>query len=290
MSIRLGRRAIRLQACDSASRITCTRGQQGSLTFIGPVAADEIGYATQALGCLSLLGARNQSRRYVLAMGVRHMTSDPLLHEDLFGMAEARRARRSEHDDDMHRRGMTASGAHFPTADQLLRGYPLLGQDIARDIQCFVASVLLDQTDAETLSSLQHLNKASREIGADGALNEASILDAIRKCRFSSESDRDGAIRLRCVIYAALLGDVDAAQRVAGEAALFAYVQDWHLEGDGSELVWQALAWAALSSARLEPFRALTYPISKMSSVKERIDAFAYEFRLQVGRVLPELD
>lgn len=218
------------------------------------------------------------------------MTSVPSFHEDILGMAEARRARRAEHNDDTHRRAMAASGVHFPTADQLLRGYPLLGRDIARDIQCFVASVSLEQTDAETLCSLQELDSASRAIGADGALDEASVLDAIRKCRFSSDSDKDGTIRLRCVIYAAFLGDVDAAQRVAGEAALLAYVQDWHLEGDGSELVWQALAWAALSSARLEPFRVLTYPISRGSSVRGRIDSFADEFRLRVGRVLPELD
>lgn len=218
------------------------------------------------------------------------MTSDPSLHEEISGMADARRARRSEHNNDMHRRGMAASGEHFPTADQLLRGYPLLGQDIRRDIQYFVSSVLLKQTDAETLSSLQQLDQASRAIGADGALDEALVLDAIRKCRFSSDSEKDGTIGLRCVIYAAFLGDVDAAQRVAGEAALLAYVQDWHLEGDGSELVWQALAWAALSSARRGPLRTLAYPISKGSSVRDRIDTFADEFRLRVGRVLPELD
>jgi hypothetical protein len=218
------------------------------------------------------------------------MTWVPKFNEDISGVAEARRARKAEHQDDTRRREMAASGQLFPTADQLLRGYPLLGQDIAKDIQCFVALASLDQTDAETLRILEELDNASRAIGADGSLDESCVLDAIRKCRFSSDSDKDGTSRLRCVIYAALLGDVDAAQTVAGEAAVLAYVQDWHLEGDGSEIAWQAMAWAAFSSARLGPFRILPYPISEMTSVKERIDAFADEFRLRVGRVLPELD
>jgi hypothetical protein len=92
------------------------------------------------------------------------------------------------------------------------------------------------------------------------------------------------------MIYAALLGDVDAAHAVAAEAALAAYVQDWHLEGDGRDLVWQAAAWSAFAAVRVGPFRRLPYAISEVPSVRDRVDAFAEEFRLQANRLFAEVD
>ncbi len=214
----------------------------------------------------------------------------PPIHEEILGMAQARRDRRSARHADEANRRETSLGARLPSAEELLRGHPLLGKDIRRDIEGFVDSAFVELTDEEAAASLRRLAEASRVGKQDGEPDDTAILSALRACRLSSEADADGSIRLRCVIYAALLGDVDAARAVAAEAALAAYVQDWHLEGDGSELVWQAAAWSAYAAAQVGPFRRLPYAITEMPSARERVDAFADEFRLRVGRVAVEVD
>ncbi len=156
-------------------------------------------------------------------------------------MAQARRDRRAARVADESRRAMAASGTCLPSADELLRGHPVLERDIGRDIEGFVQSASQDLRDPEALESLRRLAQAARFGGKGRHADDGAILDALRACRLSPEADPEGSIRLRCVLYAALLGDVDAAHAVAAEAALAAYVQDWHLEGDGSDLVWQAL-------------------------------------------------
>lgn len=158
--------------------------------------------------------------------------------------------------------------------------------DIACDVREFVAVASKGLADLAALESLERLGQAAAERGP----GDAAILAALKACRLSTEADPDGSVRLRCVIYAALLGDVDAAHSVAAEAALAAYVQDWHLEGDGSDLVWQAVAWSAYAAASVGSFRRLPFAITEMSSVRERVDAFADEFRLKVGRLSAELD
>lgn len=214
----------------------------------------------------------------------------PLDHEEILGMAQARDGRRAARIADEAKRLEAAAGTRLPSTDALLRGHPLLGGDIRRDIEGFVEHVSHDLADAEAAASLRRLVEASRLDMRCGVADGAAILEALGACRLSDEADPDGNLRLRCVIYAALLGDIDAAHAVAAEAALSAYVQDWHLEGDGSDLVWQAAAWSALAAARVGPFRPLPYAISKMPSVRGRVDAFADEFRLRVGRVLKELE
>lgn len=205
-------------------------------------------------------------------------------------MAQARRDRRSARLADGASRRESSSGTRLPSADGLLRGHPLLGEDIRRDIEGFVAAAVTGLTDEEATASLRRLAEASRAGGRNGEADGTSLLSALRACRLSPEADPDGSIRLRCVIYAALLGDVDAAHVVASEAALAAYVQDWHREGDGSELVWQAAAWSAFAASQVGPLRRLPYAITEMSTARERVDAFADEFRLKVGRLLPEVD
>lgn len=211
------------------------------------------------------------------------------IHEEILGMAQSRRDREAARVADGARRRMAASGTRLPSADELLRGHHVLGGDIRRDIEGFVESALSGSRDPETLASLRRLAETARPV-AQGGGDDDAVLAAISACRLSPEADPDGSLRLRCVIYAALLGDVDAAHAVAAEAALAAYVQDWHLEGDGSELVWQAVAWSAYAAAEVGPFRRLPYEITEMSSARERVDAFADEFRLKVCRVAAELN
>jgi len=214
----------------------------------------------------------------------------PVNYEEILGMAQARRDRAGRRDEDGRLRAAAASGDRHPTADELMRGHPLQGRDLACDVREFVAKATQGITDPAALESLGRLGRAARDAGSGGTTDGAAILAAIRSCRLSPEADPDGSVRLRCVIYAALLGDVDAAHSVAAEAALAAYVQDWHLEGDGSDLVWQAVAWSAYAAASVGPFRRLPFAITEMSSVRERVDAFADEFRLKVGRLSAELD
>ncbi len=218
------------------------------------------------------------------------MPSVPPALDEILGMAQARRDRAAARAADRERRGAAASGSILPSADQLLRGHPPLGGDIRTDIQGFVGSVPAESLDREAAASLRALSEAARRAAPGGGIDGAAVLSVLRACRIPPQSDPDGTLRLRCVIYAALLGDADAALAVAGEAALLAYVQDWHLEGDGTELVWQAAAWAAFGSQRLGPLRRLPWSISEMASTRDRVDAFADEFRLKVSRHLPELE
>ncbi|KQQ84197.1 hypothetical protein [Aureimonas sp. Leaf324] len=218
------------------------------------------------------------------------MPSVPTALEEILGMAQARRDRAAARAADGERRGAAASGSVLPSADQLLHGHPPLGGDIRTDIQEFVGSVPDGSVDREAAASLRALSDAARRAAPGGGVDGVAVLAALRACRIAPPSDPDGTLRLRCVIYAALLGDAEAALAVAGEAALLAYVQDWHLEGDGTELVWQAAAWAAFGSSRLGPLRRLPWPISEMGLTRDRIDAFADEFRLKVSRHLPELE
>ncbi len=216
----------------------------------------------------------------------RPVAAVPLNHEEILGMSEARHYRAARRDEDARLRAAAASGDRHPTADDLLRGHPLQGGNLARDVREFVARASKGLTDPAALESLRRLERAASET----APNAEAVLAAVRTCRLSPEADPDGSLRLRCVIYAALLGDVDAAHAVAAEAALAAYVQDWHLESDGSELVWQAAAWSAYAAARLGPFRRLPYAVTEMPSARERVDAFADEFRLKVFRLSSEVD
>jgi hypothetical protein len=217
------------------------------------------------------------------------VTVVPTNHEEILGMAQARRDRARRREEDRHLRAATASGARHPTVDDLLRGHPLQGGELARDVREFVAVAVDGLVDPASVESLKRLGNAARQAGPGGSADGAAILAAIQACCFSPEADPNGTIRLRCVIYAALLGDVDAAHAVAAEAALVAYTQDWHLEGDGSDLVWQAAAWSAFAAGRVGPFRRLPYTISEMPSVRDRVDAFAEEFRLRVGRLFVEV-
>ncbi|WP_156386775.1 hypothetical protein [Aureimonas sp. Leaf454] len=218
------------------------------------------------------------------------MTAVPLNHEEILGMAQARRDRRAAKLADGARRLAAASGTRLPSADELLRGHPVLGEDIRRDIEGFVDRALRGLRHPEATESLRRLAEAARGTIQDARGGDDAILAAIRACSLPPEADPDGTIRLRCVIYAALLGDVDAAHVVAAEAALAAYVQDWHLEGDGSDLVWQAVGWSAFAASRVEAFRPLPYALAEMPSVRDRVDAFAEDFRLKVGRLLDETD
>lgn len=212
----------------------------------------------------------------------------PMNHDELFGIAQARRDRAAKRDEDLSRRASAAAGDRHPTADELLRGYPLQGGDLGRDVAEFVARTSAGLADVDALESLTRLANAVSGAAAGGA-GVGAVLAALRACRIAPDADPDGTLRLRCVIYAALLGDVDAAHAVAAEAALAAYVQDWHLEGDGSDLVWQSAGWSAFAAACVGPFRCLPYTISEMPSARERVDAFAEEFRLRVGRLSAEV-
>ncbi len=205
-------------------------------------------------------------------------------------MEAARQERELAREADLRRRVEAAEGSYLPTADQLLRGYPFMGGDMAADIRAFVAALALDRLDREALDSLHRLGATTRGLKLGDASADAAILDALGSCHFDETSDPNGTTRLRCVIYAAFLGDVEATQIVAAEAALMAYVQEWHREGDGTDLVWQAMAWSALSAVRMGPFRKPPYPVSEMASTRDRIDAFADEFRTQVFRLSREVD
>lgn len=204
-------------------------------------------------------------------------------------MAQARRDREARRAEDQCRREQAASGSRHPSADELLRGHPLQGRDIGVDIQEFVRTALPRTGDVDATQSLRRIALAAARPGLGGGPDGEGILAALLECRLSPEADPDGSLRLRCVIYAALLGDMDAAHAVAAEAALAAYVQDWHIEGDGSDLVWQAAGWSAYASSRAGPFRQLPYPITEMDCPRARVDAFADELRLRVARVLSEV-
>ncbi len=210
--------------------------------------------------------------------------------EEILGMGHARRMRGQRRAEAAEMMSRAAEGDHLPTTDQLLRGYPFLGGDMVLDIRSFVAAASSEALDREEFESLRRLTAATQGERLDGLSADAAILDALGACRFTETSDPEGSIRLRCVIYAAFLGDMEAALVVAAEAALMAYMQEWHREGDGSDAVWQALAWCALSASKMGPLRSPPHPVSEMASTRDRLDAFADEFRTRVFRLAREVD
>ncbi len=217
------------------------------------------------------------------------MPSETQELDEILGVRAARRMRGQRRAEAAAIFREAAEGRLLPTSDQLLRGCPFLGGDMASDIRAFVAETPRGALDQEALDSLRRVDAATRGADSNEASVDAAILDALGACSFTDASDPDGTLRLRCVIYAAFLGDIDAMHAVAAEAALMAYMQEWHREGDGTDLVWQALAWCALSAVQMGPFRKPPHPVSEMASTRDRIDAFADEFRTQVFRLAREV-
>lgn len=206
----------------------------------------------------------------------------------MFGMAEARRDRAAARRDDRRRRMQASAGDRLPTVAELLRGFPLRGNDIATDMRCFVASAADGAVDPKAPGSLPVLLAELDEFERGGCCDSAGLLGALSACAASTGVRHE--VGMRCVIYAALLGDVGSGYVVAGEAALLAHQQEWHREGDGTEAVWQAIAWSVACAVRAAPGRALRYPIGRVEPLADRIDAFADEFRTRVSRTVAELD
>lgn len=218
------------------------------------------------------------------------MIGSPAKMSDILGMNAARRLRAQRRARDNVLAVQTTQGLHFPTTEQLLRGFPFFRGVLARDMEEFAARLDVlsaGAKDSERVPTLCRLARGLANVNHLHAVDELTSL-LITDAAVAAIAGGPEAI-LRCRIYAAHLGVDLAAQEVATASLTRALAQDWHLEGDGSDLVWQSLGWLAYCGqsemVRLNPELA----ISLMDTPSERVMANADEFRLRVERCVFEI-
>ena len=187
---------------------------------------------------------------------------------------------------ELHRWAGFAEGKAAPSADDLLRGAPFFKGSLAADVLRYGSRNLEDahRTFAEEKSA--RLRAALKSLACEETTEAVTaVVAALRDIELPVH---DAEHRLRCNIYRGHLGDVDAAMVMAVDTLSAAFHQDWHLIGDPTRAVWQALGWLAFLSTQFERDERVGPAIRPMASPSLRIECAADEFRIRVERAVVE--
>jgi hypothetical protein len=177
-------------------------------------------------------------------------------------------------------------GTSAPSADDLLRGAPFYKGSLSADVLRYGAGDFGDARHFTAKDKFARLGAALHALAAEKTTS--TVADAVAALSEIDHPVDNDDHRLRCNLYRAYVGDVDAAMVMAVDTISAAFHQDWHLIGDPTRMVWQALGWLAFLSTKFERDERVGTNIRSMTSPFDRIESAAFEFRLQVERAIVE--
>lgn len=177
-------------------------------------------------------------------------------------------------------------GARLPTEEELLRGMPFFRDDLREDLREYgdrLARRLRKRQRRDLQPVVACLEELTVEQSLDGVRAFAASLDAIE--------DKSGlpvrAAQLRCLLYQAGFGSVDAAAAVAGEMAVLA-IKDADTGSYKPRMLWRALAWSAFSHDMAEQQRNGRYrSYSKGLEFQYDLQTYSYLFKNAILRSKP---
>ncbi|MCO5083846.1 MAG: AAA family ATPase [Rhizobiaceae bacterium] len=174
----------------------------------------------------------------------------------------------------------------MPTEEELLRGMPFFRDDFREDMREYgdrLARRLRKRQRHDLQPVVACLEELTVEQSLDGVQAFAASLDRIK--------DKSGipvrAAQLRCLMYQAGFGSVDAAAAIAGEMAVLA-MKDADT-GYKPQMLWRALAWSAFAHDMAEQQRNGRYrSYSKGLEFQYDLQTYAYLFKNAIRRAKPE--
>jgi hypothetical protein len=176
-------------------------------------------------------------------------------------------------------------GARLPTEEELLRGMAFFRDDLREDMREYgdrLARRLRKRQRPDLQPVVACLEELTVEQSLDGVQAFAASLNAIE--------DKSGlpvrAALLRCLMYQAGFGSVDAAAAVAGEMAVLA-IKDADTDYK-PRMLWRALAWSAFSHDMAEQQRNGRYrSYSKGLEFQYDLQTYSYLFKNAIMRSKP---
>jgi len=173
-------------------------------------------------------------------------------------------------------------GARLPTEEELLRGMPFFRDDFREDMREY-GDRLARRLRKRQRSDLQPVVACLEGQSLDGVQAFAASLDVIK--------DKSGlpvrAAQLRCLMYQAGFGSVDAAAAIAGEMAMMA-MKDADTGSYKLQMLWRALAWSAFSRDMAEQQRNGRYSsYSKGLEFQHDLKTYCYLFKNAIFRSKP---
>lgn len=136
------------------------------------------------------------------------------------------------------------AGQRLPTEEELLRGMQFFRATLREDLREFGERLARHLRRRRRLD-LAPLTTALEELAVEQSRDSVAAVEAALAGIPESAGLALGAIRLRCLLYRAGLGDPEAAAAIAGEAAILA-LKDLKDSND-TTLLWTSLGWAAFS-------------------------------------------
>src|SRR5579859_368210 len=153
----------------------------------------------------------------------------------------------------------TVEGRHLPTIDELVRGFPFMSEKLGLDAQAYVERLLprLNDKNDPHGNARRALTVLTLPPDVHEFLDAADALKALESGGISpSMAELLAVARMRCIYYAAALGDREASQQVAAEAVH--QLSDFNtINEDIEPLSIAAFGWLALSR-RATRFRGTT--------------------------------
>jgi len=179
-------------------------------------------------------------------------------------------------------------GARLPTEEELLRGMPFFRDDLREDMREYgdrLARRLRKRQRHDLQPVVASLEELTVGQSFDGVRAFAASLNAIE--------DKAGlpvrAAQLRCLMYQAGFGSVDAAAAVAGEMAVLA-IKDADT-GNKPRMLWRALAWSAFSHDMTEQQRNGRYhSYAKGLEFQHDLKTYSYLFKNAIMRSKPGVE
>ena len=177
-------------------------------------------------------------------------------------------------------------GTRLPTEEELLRGMPFFRDDLREDMREYgdrLARRLRKRQPTDLLPVVACLEELTVEQSLDAVRAFAASLEAIE--------DKSGhpirAAQLRCFMYQAGFGSVDAAAAIAGEMAMLA-VKDADTGSYKPRMLWRALAWSAFSRDMAQQQRYGRYHGSSRGlEFQHDLQSYSYLFKNAIMRAKP---
>ncbi|MCO5081600.1 MAG: AAA family ATPase [Rhizobiaceae bacterium] len=177
-------------------------------------------------------------------------------------------------------------GVRLPTEEELLRGMPFFRDDLREDMREYgdrLARRLRKRHRSDLQPVVACLEELTVEQSLDSLLAFAASLDRIK--------DKSGlpvrAAQLRCLMYQAGFGSVDAAAAIAGEMAMLA-MKDADTGSYKPRMLWRALAWSAFSRDMAEQQRYARYHSNARGlEFQHDLQSYSYLFKNAIMRAKP---
>jgi hypothetical protein len=142
------------------------------------------------------------------------------------------------------RMSAAVAGVHLPSEEELLRGMSFFRDRLLDDAREY-AGRMARTVKKRALKGAEEIRACLEELEVDPCLETAAALEEALEQVGDIKRFPVNAARLRCRIYRAWLGDVDAMAQIAAEAASRA--RSDAIRDKPADMMWDSLSWGALS-------------------------------------------